>query len=362
MADRPAYGTISSLDPLTHTLVGANLSATRLGEKTRFASAALLVGANLPDLDGICYLIDSDLALGFRRGWTHGILALAVLPLLQAGALLLLSRVWRGERRADFPSLLLLSTVAVWTHPTLDWLNTYGMRWLMPFSGRWFYGDAVFIMDIWLWLVLGVGYLCVKRATPGVLVTGAVIGTWIVRTVARRSPEHLPLLVAVVVVLALALLWRMPAGWHRIAQRIPAMALIVSGAYVVARLGLNEATEYAVTRDFARRGEQLVQVMAAPHPIDPLQWTIVARTGAVYRYANFDWRESSLTLLPETIAAARDSEEWRRARQDPSVRGLVTWLRFPAYTVERRGAETLVLIYDARRMGGWARRTVVLSD
>jgi len=36
-------------------------------------------------------------------------------------------------------------------HPTLDWLNTYGMRWLMPFSGRWFYGDAVFIVDPGCW-------------------------------------------------------------------------------------------------------------------------------------------------------------------------------------------------------------------
>ena len=30
-------------------------------------------------------LIDRDLSLGFRRGWTHGVLAIAVLPILLTG-------------------------------------------------------------------------------------------------------------------------------------------------------------------------------------------------------------------------------------------------------------------------------------
>ena len=33
------------MDPLTHTLVGANLASTRLGGKTRLAAAALVIGA-----------------------------------------------------------------------------------------------------------------------------------------------------------------------------------------------------------------------------------------------------------------------------------------------------------------------------
>ena len=44
-----------SMDPLTHTLVGANLASTRLGGKTRLAGAALIIGANLPDVDSILY-------------------------------------------------------------------------------------------------------------------------------------------------------------------------------------------------------------------------------------------------------------------------------------------------------------------
>ena len=62
------------MDPLTHTLLGANLASTRLRDTTRLAAAALVIGANLPDVDSILYFIGhDDLALGFRRGWTHGV-------------------------------------------------------------------------------------------------------------------------------------------------------------------------------------------------------------------------------------------------------------------------------------------------
>ena len=69
---------------------------------------------------------------------------------------------WSRWRRPDATGpplvggwLLGLSYLAVATHPTLDWLNTYGMRWWMPFSETWYYGDSVFIIDPWLWLLLG---------------------------------------------------------------------------------------------------------------------------------------------------------------------------------------------------------------
>ncbi|HUF17654.1 MAG TPA: metal-dependent hydrolase, partial [Thermoanaerobaculia bacterium] len=148
------------MDPLAHTLAGANLAATRLGDRTRLATAALVIGANAPDIDAVLYFIDGDLALGFRRGWTHGVLALLILPLILTGLLLLYDRLRPDqERRADPRWLLGLSALAILTHPTLDWLNTYGMRWLMPFRPTWFYGDSVNIMDPWIWLILGGGWL-----------------------------------------------------------------------------------------------------------------------------------------------------------------------------------------------------------
>ena len=72
--------------------------------------------------------------------------------------------------------LLGLAALAVITHPMLDWLNNYGMRWLMPFDGRWSYGDALFIVDPWVWLALGgVLFLRYSREHGGVCAVGWVL-------------------------------------------------------------------------------------------------------------------------------------------------------------------------------------------
>lgn len=46
-----AHGT--ALDNLTHSLVGALLGQTGLKRRTRLAMPALVIGANLPDVDGM---------------------------------------------------------------------------------------------------------------------------------------------------------------------------------------------------------------------------------------------------------------------------------------------------------------------
>ena len=45
----------------------------------------------------------------------------------------------------------------------LDLLNPYGLRVLAPFDWQWFYGDALFIIDPWLWITLGVGVWMSRR-------------------------------------------------------------------------------------------------------------------------------------------------------------------------------------------------------
>lgn len=76
------------MDNLTHSLFGAMLAETGLKRTTPLATATLIIGANLPDIDGLATFGGSDFALYFRRGWTHGVLAMAVLPALLAGAML----------------------------------------------------------------------------------------------------------------------------------------------------------------------------------------------------------------------------------------------------------------------------------
>lgn len=76
------------MDNLCHTLVGAAMGEGGLKRRTALAMPALLIGANLPDVDVLAYLWGPDTALGFRRGWTHGVPALVVWPFILTGLLL----------------------------------------------------------------------------------------------------------------------------------------------------------------------------------------------------------------------------------------------------------------------------------
>ena len=56
------------------------------------------------------------------------------------------------DDRVNAEQLLLLSYIGVLLHVFMDFTNSYGVRLLMPFSDRWFYGDALYIVDPWLYL------------------------------------------------------------------------------------------------------------------------------------------------------------------------------------------------------------------
>ena len=149
------------MDNLTHSLVGALIGQAGLKRKTGLAMPALIIGANLPDVDAACTVYGIE-SLAMRRGVTHGPIAWVLLPLVLSGLLWVFDR-WqarRGKRLegrlpVHFGWLYALAFIACLTHPALDWLNSYGIRLLEPFSHRWFYGDALFIIDVWLWLGLG---------------------------------------------------------------------------------------------------------------------------------------------------------------------------------------------------------------
>ena len=43
--------------------------------------------------------------------------------------------------------------MSTFSHLVLDWTNSYGVHPFWPFDDRWRYGDAVFIVEPWLWVV-----------------------------------------------------------------------------------------------------------------------------------------------------------------------------------------------------------------
>lgn len=336
------------MDPLTHTLVGASLAATRLGATTRRATVALVVGANLPDLDVLSYFAGSDAALGFRRGWTHGVLALVILPAVLA----LILRTWRSGRGNDTQEPALSSAwlvglcyLAVLTHPFLDWLNTYGMRWLMPFDSTWYYGDAVFIMDPWIWLVLGTGWLVGRQPRRGLLIAWVAVTSLLLLLVVRRAPEYVPAVVIVLGLLLLALVWR--PGGPRVARRAAEGGLALAALFISAMLVTHEISERVVRTRLEQVGMgRIEQLMVGPTPVNPFVWEFVARAHGRLRHGQLSWLDGgSFRLSTFDRSAAGASPLWAEIEASDQIPGFLDWARFPWLHSE---SPDLIRVLDAR--------------
>lgn len=296
------------MDPLCHTLVGAALGNTGLERATAWSRTTLIAAANLPDIDVLAHFASENASYGIRRGITHGIPALIVLPFLLAGLVYLIASWQRrlaGTTATAPPlnvrALLLLASVGVWSHPALDWLNTYGMRWLMPLRNEWFYGDALFIMDWVMWSVLIVGLLLARRA-------GAASRTAMAR----------------------------PAS----------LALIAVLAYSVANLGITYVAESRARSVLADTLPE--RILASPVPFNPLARELVIEYPEHYatgRYAA--WPGDGFTLSDRRVARG-DPAHLDLARSTRDGRWFVHWVRFPYSFETRDGNVRRITIADAR--------------
>ena len=291
------------MDNLCHTLVGAAFGEVGLKRRTRFGSATLMIAANLPDLDVLVFATAVP-SVAFRRGWTHGTIALVLLPVALTAAMWAVSRMCpaRDDRTPiHVRSLLLLSYVGVLSHGALDLLNTYGARLLMPFDGRWFYGDAVFIIDPWLWLVLGAG-------------------VWLARRRGVPTPARGALVVA---------------------------ALYVAAMCVTARL----ARDVVLDEWRAAHGVEPRSLMVGPSPITPFRREVIVDAGAHYETGTFDWFPARVTFDSERVFKNDGDPRLAQAREAPQIRGFLVWSRFPFWTLEAVPGGTRVTVGDMRFVG-----------
>jgi len=182
------------------------LSRAGLNKRTALATSTLVIANNLPDID-VAVFATNTLAMSFRRGWTHGVLAQLTLPFVLTGAMMLYDRYRRrpphlreghggqAGQQVSGPAfrpgqILLLSFIGVYLHVFMDLMNSYGVRLLMPFSDRWFYGDALYIVDPWLYLSLGLGWYLAKAnprpARIGVTVAAIYVAAMLMSNVLAR--------------------------------------------------------------------------------------------------------------------------------------------------------------------------------
>ena len=276
------------MEPLAHTLVGACLGETGLKRRTPLAMAALVIGSMLPDVEGVCYLAGSDVAFHYRRGITHGILAIIILPLALTGLLLLYDRLWRRRRDRGAPPahagwLLALAFIGVATHPLLDWMNNYGVRLLMPFSGRWFYGDALFIVDPWLWLIAGSAVILIvqpsRRLSIAWIAVGLATGAIMLTSALVPGGARVAWFGLGAMLVALRLTRRSPAR-----PQLAVASVGLTAAYMILMFAGSRVAESQVRSLAARQGWTLSDAVAVPAPANPFQRYVIAVTSDRYLF------------------------------------------------------------------------------
>lgn len=339
------------MDPIAHTLVGAALAQTGLRRTTPYAAAALIIGANLPDIDGLATLGGADFALWFRRGWTHGVPAMTVLPAILCGLLLFVARRREPTTPVRPGILLALCYFATWTHPTLDWMNNYGMRWLMPIEGGWFYGDTLFIVDLWMWTVLG----GVVFLAGGWRRLGLAMWTFFAAAAAYLLFVVVPGLMPAKMLWCGALIGIVLLRWRRVGrEEMPSRRLAVGAVsavsiYILALGVVSRWAERSVLDEMGARGLVVQRLMVGPVPVTPFVRDVVVQTAEGYRYGRmYLWPELELELEPRTLPLLDDSPVVRAAIASPSVRGFMNWARFPFAEIEETATAYTVYLSDAR--------------
>jgi inner membrane protein len=262
------------VDNITHTLVGAAMGQAGLKHRTALASATLMIGANFPDIDVVAVAFENS--VHWRRGHTHGFVALAILPFVLAWLMRLYDRRVRlrrnpGATPADFRQLCILSAISIWTHPSLDFMNTYGMRWLMPFLNKWFYADGLFIVDLWIFIALVAGVYWSKRA-------------------ALTAPAR------------------------------GALAFVVT--YTIANLGITTLGRRAVEAE--QPGSRF---MVGPVPLIPWQRTVIVDDGIGIRTGS--WSPAKGVELGLPFDKGEQDPAVALAKKDRNVARYLVWARFP---------------------------------
>jgi inner membrane protein len=276
------------------------------------ASGTLMLAANVPDIDVLVLFLGSYAGLALRRGWTHGPLAMVLLPLALTAVMLGWDR-WVRRRGASGASLapmtfgatLIIAFIGVLSHTFLDWLNTYGVRLMMPFSREWFYGDAVFIIDPWLWLLFTIALVRWRRTRRRVQIFGSIA------------------------------------------------AVYIAGMVVVSAVAEKEVHRAAVSAGITG----IEQVMYQPAPAQPHRGDLVVATRESYTLGTFRWLTASgrVTFRPDSIARGDwTSNPVRAAMTNRRVRDYLVWSRFPFVRTEQTADGTAVFFGDARYTNGRA--------
>jgi inner membrane protein len=347
------------MDNLTHSLVGLTAAKAGLEKLSPGATTLCVLAANAPDSDIVVLAFgDRWTFLHHHRGITHavvGVISLAIiLPLIFYGVDRLWSRYKDQPPKTKLKGLMLASFIASATHPLLDWTNNYGIRFFLPWSQQWSYGDLVFIVDPYMWLILGGAVFLLTARSMFLKVIWGVIGTlttFLVVASPRSGGLPYPTLIAVswIVTIVAFIVLAFKGARERWGRKIAYVAIAFVLCYwsflafahlrALAR-GNEEAAKLA-----RANGETVARLAAMPRLANPFRWDCVFETDrAMYRF--------DLGLLDAGAGSAV-----RYEKPGPELNGVVDYVsqqrsaqiflnfvRFPVLKLADPGCATRTLV------------------
>lgn len=335
------------MDNLTHSLVGLSLAKAGLERVSPYATTVCLLSANAADADFVALFFgDRWTLLHHHRGITHSIVGTIaiglIVPLIVVAIERLVVRLQKRESSIRFRGLIVASLIAAASHPLMDWTNNYGVRPLLPWSARWFYGDLVYIVDPYIWLMLG-GTMFLLTSKSRLRIFGwaalaAVTTTLILLMSIRGGPDVTALryasavwIVGLIVAITIRIVEPSRFGYKTAVMALLAVLLYWGGLAIAHHFAYQSSL--SVATEIAREhGESLIKSATMPTAATPFRWQSVAETDrAVYRfYSLFPRTRTDLNDVRRFEKATGSAAELvATAENDRRAREFLLFARFP---------------------------------
>lgn len=355
------------MDNLTHSLIGLSASKAGLERLSPGTTTLCILAANAPDADIVALVGGRWSYLHHHRGITHSIVGTIVLalalPLVFYLGDLLIARLRRRNRKVKLRGLLIASFLVSATHPLMDWTNNYGMRFLLPWDTRWSYGDLVFIIDPFIWVVLGgSAFLLTARTKIQGIVWLVIAGaTSFLVLFGARGPAALPnptplriFWVSALIILVVLFKTEVPS---RLGSKTSLTAITIVCLYLGLLFGIHSMalsrTQIEAANIAGQRSERTINVAAMPTLANPLRWLSLVETDrATYRF-NLDLvggNQSPTNLVRFEKPLGNEAVALAEATSDSRSAIFLDFARFPVINVlgEDCVTQTLVQFADLR--------------
>lgn len=344
------------MEPVTHVLTGACLARAGFNRRAAYATFAMAVAAELPDIDSLWAFRGPVDVLQHHRGITHTFLGVlfeaAFVALVFYGV-----HHWRAKRYANrkrptvvgdhvpierpltaapvrWGMLYVCCLVALLSHLLLDYTNNYGLRPFYPFNPHWYAASIVFIFDPLIF-----GLLLMGLAVPPVFrLINAEVGARRQAFTGTGWPR--------VALFLIVVFWGVRWFEHDRAMQL-AMTQSLAAPPPAESAAQNPAADSASQQNSLPTYLSAQRALASPDPLSIFRWYTVTDFGPVYQLERVDTREQTIEATEGTYNKPDRSAAIIAAEGSRLGRVYLDWSPMPILSADNSRAAVEQAMADA---------------